>query len=258
MTGESVELSIGSLPPGVALGSRATATVELIDNDAGGSGPGGDPGGGNTAPTATDDFAVTTVNNAVVIPVLRNDSDAQGDALSVTAVTDPANGSATRNEDDTITYAPNAGFEGADAFSYTVSDGELEATATVTVTVSASPPPDPGGGNTAPTATDDFAVTTVNNAVVIPVLRNDSDAQGDALSVTAVTDPANGSATRNEDDTITYAPNAGFEGADALQLHRLGRPARRDGHRYRHCVSLSSTRPWRRATPRRRPWTTSR
>ena len=190
-----------------------------------------------------DDFAVTTVNNAVVIPVLRNDSDAQGDALSVTAVTDPANGSATRNEDDTITYAPNAGFEGADAFSYTVSDGQLDATATVTVTVSASPPPDPGGGNTAPTAVDDFAVTTVNNAVVIPVLRNDSDAQGDALSVTAVTDPANGSRDPQRGRHDHLRAERRLRRRRHLQLHRLGRPARRESHGDRHRIPIPATKP---------------
>ncbi|MCB4457290.1 Ig-like domain-containing protein, partial [Leisingera sp. McT4-56] len=94
---------------------------------------------GNTAPAASDDSASAAHDTAVVLDVLANDSDADGDPLTVTAVTAPSNGTAVINADNTITYTPDAGFTGADSFTYTVSDGTDIDTATATVTV-ANPP----------------------------------------------------------------------------------------------------------------------
>ncbi len=107
-----------------------------------------DPGSCNLPPEAGDDHAVTQRDTPVTIDVLANDTDPEGDDLSVTGVTQPANGTATINPDDTVTYTPNAGYTGDDAFSYTVSDGELEDEGTVTVEVLAprSPGKTTGGG----------------------------------------------------------------------------------------------------------------
>ena len=168
-----------------------------------------DGGSTNTAPAASDDSAAAAQDTAVVLDVLANDSDADGDPLTVTAVTAPSNGTAVINADNTITYTPDAGFTGADSFTYTVSDGTDSDTATATVTV--SPP-----GNTAPAASDDSAAAAHDTAVVLDVLANDSDADGDPLTVTAVTAPSNGTAVINADNTITYTPDAGFTGADSF------------------------------------------
>lgn len=92
----------------------------------------------NTAPLAGDDSATTGYKAPVTIPVLANDSDPDGDTLSVTSVSAPASGSAVINSDGTITYTPSAeqatGSLLTDSFSYTVSDG-AGGTATATVTV---------------------------------------------------------------------------------------------------------------------------
>ena len=100
----------------------------------------------NTAPSAIDDSATTELDTAVDIDVLANDSDADGDALTVMSVTEPVNGTATDDGNGIITYAPDPGFAGTDSFGYTVSDGSGNSTeATVTVTVeaaAASLPPD--------------------------------------------------------------------------------------------------------------------
>ncbi|MDP9369658.1 MAG: S8 family serine peptidase [Chloroflexota bacterium] len=94
--------------------------------------------GTNQAPAATDDSATTTADTAVTIDVLANDTDPDGDALTVTNLTIPASGQATLNADNTMTYAPNAGFSGTDSFTYTANDGAADSNvATVTVTVSA-------------------------------------------------------------------------------------------------------------------------
>jgi hypothetical protein len=75
-------------------------------------------------PVAVNDAANTSKDNSVTIDVLTNDSDPDGDALSVIDVGEPRNGTAIINPDDTITYSPNAEFTGTDWFSYTISDGK--------------------------------------------------------------------------------------------------------------------------------------
>ena len=98
----------------------------------------------NRAPVANADATSAVTGQPVVVSVLLNDSDADGDALRVTAVGRPANGTAAANADGTVTYTPNAGFTGTDSFTYTVSDGKGgSATGTVTVGVSAPPAPAP-------------------------------------------------------------------------------------------------------------------
>ena len=87
----------------------------------------------NDGPVAVDDAATTAEDTAVSIAVLANDTDLDGDTLSVTSVTAPAHGTAAVNPDGTITYTPAANYNGADSFSYTVGDGNGgSATATVT------------------------------------------------------------------------------------------------------------------------------
>ena len=89
----------------------------------------------NEAPVAVDDTATTSENTAVTVDVLNNDSDPDGDALTVGSVTQGTHGSVINNGDD-VTYTPDSGFSGTDSFTYTVSDGNGGTdTATVTVTV---------------------------------------------------------------------------------------------------------------------------
>jgi hypothetical protein len=80
----------------------------------------------------------------VTVSVLANDSDPDGDALSVTAVTQGSHGTVVRNANGTATYTPAAGFQGGDAFTYTIADGKGgAATASVSVTVVAPQPSAP-------------------------------------------------------------------------------------------------------------------
>ena len=89
----------------------------------------------NYLPVAFNDSAATDADTAVTIDVLANDTDADGDSLTIDSVTDPANGSVVNNGSD-VTYTPDPGFSGSDTFDYTVSDGNGGTdTATVTVTV---------------------------------------------------------------------------------------------------------------------------
>lgn len=96
--------------------------------------------GVNDDPVAGDDSDATDEDKPVDIDVLGDDEDVDGDTLTVSAVDAAANGTTAINPDGTIRYTPNTGFDGADSFSYTVSDGNGGTdTATVTVTVSAAP-----------------------------------------------------------------------------------------------------------------------
>ncbi|HEY7636382.1 MAG TPA: cadherin-like domain-containing protein [Gemmatimonadales bacterium] len=162
----------------------------------------------NRNPNASNDAATTPQGSSVVINVLSNDSDPDGDALTVSAVTQPANGSAAiSGSGQNVTYTPPADFSGSASFSYTASDGKGgAATASVSVTVTAAPPP----GDRAPIAVNDVASTIGANAVVIQVLSNDSDPDGDPLRVTAVTQPASGTAAiSGGGQTVTYTPSSG-------------------------------------------------
>jgi hypothetical protein len=105
-----------------------------------GGGSGGGTGGGSTnvdhAPTPANDVVLVNPGQATVINVLANDSDPDGDALSVASFTQPKQGAVVQNKDGTLTYTPAAGFTGSDSFSYTVSDGRgMTARAVVSLTV---------------------------------------------------------------------------------------------------------------------------
>ena len=78
---------------------------------------------GNQPPVAVKDIFETGFDTPFTGNVLDNDSDPDGDELSVLTNTQPANGKVTMNPDGTFTYTPNAGFIGEDSFSYTVIDG---------------------------------------------------------------------------------------------------------------------------------------
>jgi len=89
----------------------------------------------NNPPVAIDDSATTSENTTVTIDVLSNDSDIDGDTLTVDSVTQGTNGSVINNGSN-VTYTPNVSFTGTDSFTYTVGDGKGGTdTASVNVTV---------------------------------------------------------------------------------------------------------------------------
>jgi len=163
----------------------------------------------NDAPVAVDDTDSTTVNIAKVIDVLANDTDVDGDALTVTGVTNGTNGAVTNNG-SSVTYTPNPGFVGQDSFTYTVNDradgSGLSDTATVTVDVF--------NVNNPPVANaDSFSVNEDSGASTLNVLDNDSDPDGHTLTVTAVTQPALGTGSVvNNGTNVSYTPPLNFNG----------------------------------------------
>ena len=147
----------------------------------------------NDAPTAGNDTASVDEDKSVTIDVLANDSDPEGVALRVSVATQPANGLATVDSDETsseynhITYTPNANFHGTDPFTYTASDGEIGSDARVTVTVRSI--------NDTPT----FPADTAERSVLLTAAEGDP--VGNPVEATDA----------DEDDTLTYS----LSGADA-------------------------------------------
>lgn len=145
----------------------------------------------NTPPVAVNDTASVNASASVDIGVLNNDTDADGNTLKVTAVGAPNGGGsvAIQGGGTHVRYtAPATG--GAKTFTYTISDGAggtASAMVTVTVTVSAV--------NVPPVANDDYHSAAAGTSQTIFVLDNDTDANGHALTVTAVTTPTGGGVT---------------------------------------------------------------
>ncbi|TGG86749.1 tandem-95 repeat protein [Geotoga petraea] len=141
---------------------------------------------------------------------MLNDTDIDGDTLSITGFTQGTNGTVSQ-EGDSLRYTPNANWNGADSFTYDISDGKGGvATATVNVTVNAV--------NDAPVATDDTVSVDEDGTILIDVLLNDTDIDGDTLSITGFTQGTNG-VVAQEGDSIRYTPNADWNGADSFTYY---------------------------------------
>ncbi|HEX7277315.1 MAG TPA: Ig-like domain-containing protein, partial [Acidimicrobiales bacterium] len=164
----------------------------------------------NTPPDAVDD-AATAATGSVEVAVLANDSDPDGDLITLTGASDPPHGGTTLIGGGLVRYTPDTGYSGTDSFTYDVADpsGGTDR-ATVVVTVDRGP-------NHVPVAVDDAASIAEDLAVTIPVLANDTDGNGDPLVVTAVSGPAHGTATAVQSATrIEYTPAPDYNGTDSF------------------------------------------
>jgi hypothetical protein len=163
----------------------------------------------NNAPVADDDAISTGEDTAGATNVLVGDTDLDGDTLSVsTSAPTAAHGTVSCAAGGHCTYTPSANYNGPDSFDYTVSDGRGKSdTGTVTVTVLA--------GNDAPVAVDDSLSTAEETAGQVDVLPNDTDLEGDSLSVTGSTNGAHGTVSCDA-TTCTYTPGLNYTGADTF------------------------------------------
>lgn len=187
-------------------GATSSSTVTITVN------------GANDAPVANDDTNATDENSPVSGNVLANDTDVDGEPLTVTT---PGTyngfwGTLVLAADGSYTYTPNAlaallnaGQSAIDVFSYNASDGTASDTATLTITVN--------GLSGAPNANNDSASTTEDSSVSGNVLTNDTDAENDPLTVDNPGSYAGtyGTLTLAADGSYTYAPNAAADGLAA-------------------------------------------
>ena len=136
--------------------------------------------------------------------LLANASDVDGDALSVLNVTADA-GTLVETEDG-FALTPPADFNGTVTISYDVTDGDAVVAAAATIEVAAV--------NDAPIAVDEAVSVGEDGSAVVGVLDNDSDPDGDPLTITALSSSATVTATDNRDGTITVAPTAAAQSLD--------------------------------------------
>ena len=178
--------------------SAAPATVTITVND---------------PPVAVADAAATAEDTPISGNVLTNDTDPNFDPLTAALFGGAVNGSVALAADGSFTFTPNANANdgntpGGFSFQYRASDGwTFSNVATVTISVSAV--------NDPPVAANDSATTPINTPVLIAVLTNDSDVDGDPLSIGAVSAPSHGTAV-TVGNQIRYTPNAGYLGTDSF------------------------------------------
>jgi hypothetical protein len=163
----------------------------------------------NDAPNAVNDSATTDEDTAKNIAVRTNDTDIEGQTLTIAAVTQGTKGSVAINGGTTVTYTPNLNQNGSDSFTYTISDGN-GGTDTAAVSMTITPV------NDAPDAVNDSATTDEDTAITVAVRSNDTDVEGNTLTITGVTQGSNGSVAINGGTSVTYTPNANFNGSDSF------------------------------------------
>jgi hypothetical protein len=170
----------------------------------------------NNPPVAVDDAYSVRHDDTLVIDatggVKANDSDPDGDLLSV-VFSVPSNGNLIPdNSTGAFEYTPLAGFVGTDTFTYTVFDDgvpQLSDDATITITVYDNPP----------VANDDSYTMSQDSVLNIDatggLLANDADPDFDSLTIVPAP-PSNGTIAIDVDGAFTYTPFAGFAGTDSF------------------------------------------
>ena len=159
----------------------------------------------NDPPTAYDESVTTAEDTSVSIALSATDPDSG--ALTLSIVSGPSHG--TLSYSGGLTYTPAPNYNGPDSFTFKANDGLADsnvATASITVTPV----------NDHPVATGDAARTVEGIPVTIDVLANDTDVDGDALTVVSVTQGANGMVVIKSDGTVSYTPNNNFAGTDTF------------------------------------------
>jgi uncharacterized protein len=145
--------------------------------------------------------------------VLANDTDLNGDALTATLVNGPAHGTISLHADGSFEYHSAANYNGADSFSYVAKDAFGGASAVTQVQLAIAPV------NDAPVAAAEAAAVKEDATVSIDVLANDTDVDGDALSIVlGSAKSAMGATLKVENGKVTYVADA-----DAFDLLAAGK-----------------------------------
>ena len=170
----------------------------------------------NAIPVAAGDAFTTDEDGLLTVAapgVMANDSDADGGSLTVSLLSTTTNGTLQLNADGSFAYAPNLNFNGSDAFTYTVSDGNATSDA-VTVSITVNPV------NDAPAGLPDRYHTDEDIPLVITapgVLANDTDLDGgQSLQAIVETGPSHGTLVLNADGSFVYTPALDYNGSDAF------------------------------------------
>ncbi|ENJ5985926.1 tandem-95 repeat protein, partial [Vibrio parahaemolyticus] len=151
------------------------------------------------------DKATVVEDTSTVIKVLGNDTfEGDGKVVSLDTNNGPANGTVSVNPDGSVTYTPNDNYHGTDSFTYIVTSGGVSESTTVSVDVTPV--------NDAPVAKDDIATTQEDTAVTIDVLPNDSDVDGDKLSIESASVPKEQGTVEVVNGKLVFTPAENFNG----------------------------------------------
>ena len=172
----------------------------------------------NNAPITNNDSASVNAGESVDVYVLSNDSDADGDSLTVTSIGTPTKGNAVITGCGTecrINYTANNETSGTDSLTYTVSDGNGgTATGIITIQITGSTE------NSDPTVNNDIVTVSPGESVIINALANDTDPDGDDLEISAIADTVKGTAVIIDCSTeckIEYIANADAVGSETFE-----------------------------------------
>ncbi|MGL1210072.1 tandem-95 repeat protein, partial [Vibrio parahaemolyticus] len=158
----------------------------------------------NDAPNAENDVITTEEDTAVTIDVLVNDSDVEGDVLSIQSASVPSEQGSVDIVDGKLVFTPAENFNGEATITYIVTDGDLTDEAKVTVTVKPV--------NDSPVAVDDTVSTQEDTVVTIDVLTNDTDVDGDKLSIESASVPKEQGTVEVVDGKLVFTPAENFNG----------------------------------------------
>ncbi|HHK8636266.1 TPA: tandem-95 repeat protein [Vibrio parahaemolyticus] len=158
----------------------------------------------NDAPNAKNDVITTEEDTAVTIDVLVNDSDVEGDVLSIQSASVPSEQGSVDIVDGKLVFTPAENFNGEATITYIVTDGDLTDEAKVTVTVTPV--------NDSPVAVDDTTSIQEDTAVTIDVLTNDTDVDGDKLSIESASVPKEQGTVEVVDGKLVFTPAENFNG----------------------------------------------
>ncbi len=173
---------------------------------------------GNYDLSIVGDVSVSSINTEIsedttllIEPstLLSNDTDEDGDTLTITSVeaTENTHGTVSINDEGKVVFTPESNYNGETSFNYTISDGN-GGTSSAVVTVSVI------DINDAPTLTVE-STKSVNEDGTTSITYSASDIDGTA-TVTATA--LHGTVTVNNDGTITYTPDANYNGADTITV----------------------------------------
>jgi len=152
----------------------------------------------NATPVAEDDVLIVTEDTPLLFDPLANDTDPDGDVLTVGGLVQPTAGLITSESTGELLYTPPQDFAGSTTATYTVRDpyGGSD-TAVIRITVLPV--------NDAPVGSPDKIILTSYLPQVIPVLANDTDPDGDVLTVDSVGKVDRG-AVAVDSGAITFTP----------------------------------------------------
>ena len=173
----------------------------------------------NNPPIAENDTVNTSACNPIIINVLNNDSDPEGNNLSIISVQNlsPSTAGTLSFTNSNITFSPSSSATGKVMFTYTIRDdgvSPMQATDTVIINIGTGPL------NSPPMAANDTSDTYINQVLYWNVLDNDVEPDGEDLLIklpSNIKKPSNGSVQLLPNGLLAYTPNVGFLGKDTLE-----------------------------------------